>query len=282
MSEPRYLEERAPAAGSSAHYALRMAPQRMQALALYVLLRELRSILDISDDNVAHAKLAWWRLELARLAPAGRSTPDPAGPSHPLTQALAQLGFGTPAGAALLLRIADAIEIDLTQSRFLDDVALERYLALAAGAPAAALALAAGLPEAVQAHAALLGEALGRARLLMDAGRYARQKRIYLPHQLLKQFDVPAADILNAHVTPAVALLAAFEADTVRQQVAAALARLSKEEKRRLRALVVYAALTLARLDEVARDGFRITLHRVSLTPLRKLFIAWRCGYFTS
>jgi phytoene synthase len=116
----------------------------------------------------------------------------------------------------------------------------------------------------------------------MDTGRYARQKRIYLPHQLLKQFDLPAADILKAQATPALARLAAAQAELVREQVTAARAALSGPEKRRLRALLVYAALTLARLDEVARDGFRVTLHRVSLTPLRKLLIAWRSAYFPS
>ena len=128
-----------------------------------------------------------------------------------------------------------------------------------------------------------LGMAIGRARLLMDTGRYARQKRIYLPHQLLKQFDVPAADILKAAPTPALARLGAAEAAAIRQQIARGTRKASPSRTNASCApLVVYAALTLARLDEVARDGFRITLHRVSLTPLRKLFIAWRSGYFPS
>ena len=29
-------------------------------------------------------------------------------------------------------------------------------------------------------------------------------------------------------------------------------------------------------LDEIERDGFRVLTHRTSLTPLRKLWLAWR------
>jgi phytoene synthase len=29
-------------------------------------------------------------------------------------------------------------------------------------------------------------------------------------------------------------------------------------------------------LDEIERDGFRVLEHRVALTPIRKLWIAWR------
>jgi phytoene synthase len=278
LNQHSYLADRAPAPGSSAYYALRLAPRREQVLALYVLLRELSSIVEMSEDSVALAKLAWWRQELTSLLPGeGR-----AAPSHPLTQVLAELGYNSEPCVLGLLQIAQAIETDLTQSRFLDQSALDQNLSCAAGAPAQSLALALGAkPASVQAVCEL-GMAIGRARLLMDTGRYARQKRIYLPHQLLKQFDVPAADILKAAATPALTRLGAAEAAVIRLQVKAALAKFTKQDKRQLRALVVYAALTLARLDEVARDGFRITLHRVSLTPLRKLLIAWRSAFFPS
>ena len=36
------------------------------------------------------------------------------------------------------------------------------------------------------------------------------------------------------------------------------------------------AAIYRALLDEIARDGYHVLDRRIALTPLRKLWIAWR------
>jgi phytoene synthase len=36
------------------------------------------------------------------------------------------------------------------------------------------------------------------------------------------------------------------------------------------------AAIYRALLDEIGRDGFRVLSRRISLTPLRKFWIAWK------
>jgi phytoene synthase len=36
------------------------------------------------------------------------------------------------------------------------------------------------------------------------------------------------------------------------------------------------AAIYRALLDEIQREGFRVLTQRTSLTPLRKLWLAWR------
>jgi len=38
----------------------------------------------------------------------------------------------------------------------------------------------------------------------------------------------------------------------------------------------VMAAIYRTLLGEIRRDGYRVLAHRVALTPLRKLWIAWR------
>jgi phytoene synthase len=38
-------------------------------------------------------------------------------------------------------------------------------------------------------------------------------------------------------------------------------------------------ALQRAALAEVERDGFRVLTHRTSLTPLRKLWLAWKTSF---
>jgi phytoene synthase len=36
------------------------------------------------------------------------------------------------------------------------------------------------------------------------------------------------------------------------------------------------AAIYRTLLDEIQRDGFQVLQHKVSLTPLRKLWLAWK------
>ena len=39
---------------------------------------------------------------------------------------------------------------------------------------------------------------------------------------------------------------------------------------------LIMAAIYRALLDEIERDGYRVLDHRIALTPLRKLWIAWK------
>ncbi len=274
MSSSPYCEERAPVAGSSSYYAVRMAPDRLQSLSLYVLLKELFSIVTVSDASVAHAKLAWWRAEIARL--------ENGTASHPLAEALKAGGFAVAGSIEQLLRITTAVETDMTQSRFLDSAVLDQYLNAAAAAPARALAIAAGLGDAGENAAAALGVSIGHARIVAELGRHARQQRIYLPHQTLRDHEVPAADILAGRDTPNLRRLVEQLSRQAQQGLDLGLAGLEFKERRKLRSLAVLAALSRARLTEIAEDGFRVALHRVALTPIRKLTIAWRSAYFGS
>jgi phytoene synthase len=47
-------------------------------------------------------------------------------------------------------------------------------------------------------------------------------------------------------------------------------------ERRAQRTLLALAALALALLEEIERDGYHVLHQRIALTPIRKLWIAWR------
>jgi phytoene synthase len=42
--------------------------------------------------------------------------------------------------------------------------------------------------------------------------------------------------------------------------------------------LKAQGAMSLALLDEIERDGFQVLHQRIALTPIRKLWIAWRAA----
>jgi phytoene synthase len=67
-----------------------------------------------------------------------------------------------------------------------------------------------------------------------------------------------------------------FETLRARDALHTALAAVPAAERRAQRTLLALAALALALLEEIERDGYHVLHQRIALTPIRKLWIAWR------
>jgi phytoene synthase len=272
MSPDEYCQQKAAASGSSFYYSFLFLPrERRRAItALYAFCREVDDVVDeATDPQLAATKLAWWRVEVANRF-AGT-------PQHPVTRALSPFIEKYSLKKENLLEIIDGMEMDLTQTRYLDWPGLERYCYRVAGVVGL---LAAGIfgyrdPRTLE-YAKNLGIAFQMTNIVRDVGEDARKNRIYLPMEDLKRFGVPAADILNARETPAVAELLKFEAERAKAHYAKAFAALPAEDRKAQRAGLIMAAIYRALLDEIERDEFHVLTRRTSLTPLRKFWIAWK------
>jgi phytoene synthase len=169
------------------------------------------------------------------------------------------------------------MEMDLTQTRYLDWPGLERYCYRVAGVVGL---LAAGIfgyanPHTLE-YAKNLGIAFQLTNIIRDVGEDARKNRIYLPMDELKRFEVRAADILEARQTPQFARLMAFQAGRARGYYDQAIGRLPAEDRRAQRAGLIMAAIYRTLLEEIEREQFQVLSGRTSLTPLRKFWIAWK------
>jgi phytoene synthase len=272
MTPDQYCQHKAAASGSSFYYSFLFLPadRRRAITALYAFCREVDDVVDeCTDTQLAHTKLAWWRVELARLY-AGA-------PQHPVTQALQPFVERFQIGATHLDEIIAGMEMDLTQSRYLDFAALERYCYHVAGAVGL---LAAGIfghsnPRTLE-YAKNLGTAFQLTNIIRDVGEDARKNRIYLPMDELKRFGVPAADLLQARDSDGFRALMAFQARRAESFYERAMQALPPEDRRPQRAGLIMAAIYRATLAEVERDGFKVLTQRTSLTPLRKLWLAWK------
>jgi 15-cis-phytoene synthase len=272
VTPDEYCQQKAAASGSSFYYSFLYLPaERRRAItALYAFCREVDDAVDEpGEPQVAAAKLAWWRAELANLF-AGK-------PQHPVTQALAPHAQSYAISRERLDEIIDGMEMDLRQTRYLDWPALERYCYRVAGVVGL---LAAGIFGYRNArtldYAKDLGIAFQLTNIIRDVGEDARNDRIYLPMEDLKRFGLAAADILKLKETPAFKSLMEFEAERARSYYDRALAALPDEDRRTQRPGLIMAAIYRALLKEMERDGFPVLSQRTSLTPLRKFWIAWR------
>jgi phytoene synthase len=70
--------------------------------------------------------------------------------------------------------------------------------------------------------------------------------------------------------------LMAFEVERTQSWYDRALASLPAVDRPTQRAGLAMAAIYRTLLDEIARDGYLVLDRRTSLTPLRKLWIAWK------
>jgi 15-cis-phytoene synthase len=272
MTPDEYCQQKAAASGSSFYYSFLFlpAPRRRAITALYAFCREVDDVVDeTAEMQIAAAKLAWWRAEVANLYRGN--------PQHPVTRALAPFIGEYSLPQEHLNEIIDGMEMDLTQTRYLDWPALERYCHRVAGVVGLLAGRIFGYRDArTLEYARDLGIAFQLTNIIRDVGEDARKNRIYLPMDELKRFDVPAADILNARETPQFNALIRFQDERARGWYDKALGALPAQDRRAQRPGLVMAAIYKALLDEIGRDGFRVLSRRTSLTPLRKLWIAWK------
>ena len=82
--------------------------------------------------------------------------------------------------------------------------------------------------------------------------------------------------MLAARTTPAFVSLMRFQAERARSEFVRAYGLLPADERRAQRPGLMMAAIYSRLLREIENDGFRVLEHRVSLTPIRKLMLAWR------
>lgn len=267
-----YCQQKAAPPGSSTYYALRQAPAASQPLltALFALRREFEeTVKETSDPAIGRTKLAWWQNELAALASGS--------PSHPVSKALAAYLPNVETEYPELQALLAGFEMDLDQARYLDYPNLRRYVQ-GVGGTFASLVARASAKDSAQAStwSAALGEALQLAQFVAETGNDARHGRIYIPIDEMQRFNVTAADLINRKYSDAFTELMRFETKRARDALQAALAAMPANERRSQRTLVAQAALALALLDEIERDGYHVLHQRIALTPIRKLWIAWR------
>ncbi|VXB71725.1 presqualene diphosphate synthase HpnD [Massilia sp. 9I] len=272
MSPDEYCQQKTVQSGSSFYYSfLFLPPERRRAItALYAFCREVDDTVDeTSDASVARIKLAWWRTEV--------STMYKGSPTHPVTQALQPHVAAYHLEEQHLQAIIDGMEMDLDQSRYLDYAGLQKYCWRVAGVVGILSASIFGYSDPqTLAYAEKLGLAFQLTNIIRDVGDDARKGRIYIPVNELQQFNVTAADILNFRHSEKFEALMQYQDERAQRTYDEALALLPKQDRRAQRPGLMMAAIYRTLLDEIARENFQVLNQRISLTPLRKLWLAWK------
>jgi phytoene synthase len=272
MEPHQYCQQKAAASGSSFYYSFLFLPEekRRAITALYAFCREIDDAVDeCSDPALARTRLAWWRTEVDAVYQGN--------PQHPVARALASILPRFRLSQQHLNEIIEGMEMDLRYNRYPTFAALKEYCHLVAGVVGV---LSAGIfgyrdPRTLE-YAADLGLAFQLTNIIRDVGEDARRDRIYLPLDELDRFGVSTADITSGRESDGLRQLMEFQIERALGCYRSAMDKLPAVDRAAQRPGIVMAAIYRALLEEIRADGCRVLHQRVALTPVRKLWIAWR------
>ena len=264
------------------YYAFLVLPrEKRDALcAVYAFMRQCDDICDDPALPLAErrARLEAWREELHQVL-AGGSTDDPV----LFALADAQRRFQIP--PELFDKLVEGTAMDLPPAEagpgailtFADFDELYHYCYhVASVVGLVAIRIFGYRDPKAEPLAERCGIAFQLTNIIRDVGEDAARGRIYLPLSELQRFDVKAHELTSRAYSPRFTELMRFQARRALATYDEALALLPAQDRRAQKPGLMMASIYRTLLREIERDGFQVLHQRVSLTPLRKFWLAWK------
>ncbi len=270
MTPEEYCQQKTAKSGSSFYYSfLFLPPHRRRAItAFYAYCREVDDVVDeCVNQEVAARKLIWWYEEIENLY-AGT-------PQHPVTRALKPVIAEFDLPKELMLEIIEGMAMDLNQTTYPDFEALSQYCYRVASVVGLIAAEIFGrTEEKTKQYAHDLGIAFQLTNIIRDIGEDAQRGRIYLPADELARFNVSVAQIKSGHSSENFTALMAFQIERAEHYYEKAIGTLPTADRKAQKPGLIMAAIYRAILEEIKQDSALVLTHRISLPPVRKLWLA--------
>ena len=272
MTPQEYCQDKAAKSGSSFYYSFRFLPekQRDAIIALYAFCREVDDVVDeIADHEIAKTKLNWWRKEVKNIFH-GK-------PSHPVAIALQNHIQHFDLAEEYFEEIIDGMAMDLEFDVYPSFKELQLYCYRVASVVGLLTVEIFGYKNRqTLKYAKDLGMAFQLTNITRDVYEDVQRGRVYLPQDEMARFNVSNDDLLAGKTTDNIVQLLKFQVDRANDFYAKAMEHLPEEDRYAQRSGLIMAAIYQATLKEIELDGYRVLEHRVKLTPLRKLWLAWK------
>ncbi len=259
--------------GSTLYYALRFSPaaSRPDLQVLLVWYREVSAIpCLVSDQRVAQAKLSWWHQELHE-AMAGQS-------ALPLAKATISVINRYQLPIEIFEQIVRAVISDLVQTPHENWPSLDRYARQMGGNLAILLCRVCGAKSTDDLELARkLGSIVCQVQLIQELGLSLRRDSNPIPTELLQQHELNRYFLGADDAPQQLSKLLAEMAERLRG-LYTDVVQLMDHQTPQLLPILIQAELASALLNTLQKSEFRVLDQRISLTPLQKLWIAWRCS----
>ena len=254
----RYCRQKSAPAGSNLYYSLLYIPARLQnrLFALHALYNELDDILmECSDPGVARVKLAWWFEELANM--------QSHRPRHPVSTLMS----GLFAKKLPRMNLHGLISYFEQQINFRQPENYNELMDQMMQGPGLLWKLSCD----VTGHSSIetsdlivrMGCLFGYFQVLQNLPTHIQFQRVYFPRVEWDEYGMTTG-------------LFALQVNRMQDELEALIRKVpSVDQNRQLPALIMSNILCLT-CQEIQRRGYNLDKERISLTPLRKTWIAWR------
>ncbi len=277
MTPTEYCQNKAASSGSSFYYSFLFLPanKRRAITALYAFCREIDDVTDdVKDPNIVKIKLEWWRIDVKKIFTDN--------PEHLVNRELQQIIKEFNLSEELLQEIISGMQMDVNNTRYPDFDALEQYCYRVAGVVGLLSIEIFGYTNTqTKLYAKYLGNALQLTNIIRDIYEDAQRSRIYLPENELKRFNISSSQIYTNNFPTEqdknnFKKLIKLQCERAKQYYQKAYQALPTEDRYNQSTGLIMAAIYEATLDEIILDDYQVLKHRIKLTPIRKLWIAWR------
>ncbi|MFO1257211.1 MAG: presqualene diphosphate synthase HpnD [Gammaproteobacteria bacterium] len=273
MTPEAYCEHKAAKSGSSFYYSfLFLSPEKRQAMmALYAFCREVDDIVDESTDkSVARHQMKWWSEEINRLF---EGTPQ-----HPITRALKPHLATLKWEQQWFKDVLYGMRMDLEHPLYENFEDLEQYCYYVAGVVGILSAYLFGFKsENTLTFAKNLGIALQLINIIRDLREDAIRGRVYIPESDLKISGLTPSDILNQTASQAgLEKTLQLMATRAKNYFQKAFDALPEADRYAQISGIIMGQIYIELLKIIEDSGFKVMTHRISLTPIKKLWIAWK------
>ncbi|MCI0400404.1 MAG: squalene/phytoene synthase family protein [Gammaproteobacteria bacterium] len=267
-----YFRDRVAAPGSSLYYSTLFLPleARTAVTTLHAFGFEIDEVVrGCSDPGVARMKLQWWREEIQR-ASEGRAR-------HPLGQSLHPIIKQYQLPVENFLHIIDCTEITINGTTYNTFSELAQHCECTSGLIWLMSTIVTGYhdPQTLE-YGRKLGSAIQLATVIQDIRKDAAAGRLFIPRDDMQQMTVDVHDLLTSNTTDKLKGLVHVQIDRAREQIHQSVRGLPERDRWLQLHGVIMAEIVLATLNEIESDGYRVFEQHMTLTPLRKLWIAWR------
>jgi len=241
-------------------------------MALYAFCREVDDIADeIKDREVAHTKLAFWQQQIAQVFDSNASA------NHPVGEELQWVRANFPIEQDLFHELILGMLHDIDGKPIASDDDLKKYCHRVAGVVGLLTITIFGYsnPQS-RAFATALGHALQLTNMLRDVAEDATNGRIYLPQQARIRFHVADQDFIDGNLSQGMQALLNHYGNEAEESYQHALSLLPAEDRGSLKASLAMGAIYYHYLLRLKKVHFDVWNHPVSMSPLRKIWVAWR------
>jgi phytoene synthase len=272
MTPSQYCEEKTRGSGSSFFYAFLFLDedQRRAMMALYAFCREVDDVADeTSEQSVAMQKIGFWSEELQR---AFHGIPQ-----HPVGKELKWARECFSLDEELFVEILDGMLMDISGKPIAKASDLSLYCYRVAGAVGLlSIEIFGYSSRQARGFATSLGEALQLTNILRDLKEDAEIGRIYLPQEDRIRFKIPDQDFKDGSMSEGMKALLQLYGEKAEAAYNHALEQLPAEDRKSLRPSLLMASIYHAQFRRLQAFGFDSWQHSARISPLRKIWIAWR------